>query len=159
MTEMMDEYREWAERNTATCRWSGARQRWEAEISPGVSAEACGHESHAVTRLDGRDVLRAVADATDDEHREFEPGKFECSACKTFPETPVDTVDPVDHPPHYTSHPSGIECIQITEHMGFNLGNALKYIWRCDLKENSIKDLEKARWYVDREIARRKAGQ
>ena len=42
------------------------------------------------------------------------------------------TDDVVNHPSHYTGHPSGIECIQITEHMGFNLGNALKYIWRCD---------------------------
>ena len=65
--------------------------------------------------------------------------------------------DPVAHPPHYTSHPSGIECIQVTEHMGFNLGNALKYIWRCDLKQDAIEDLKKARWYIDREIAKREA--
>lgn len=66
--------------------------------------------------------------------------------------------DPVNHPPHYTAHPSGVECIQVTEHMGFNLGNAVKYIWRADLKGNAIEDLEKAAWYVQREIARRKAG-
>lgn len=65
--------------------------------------------------------------------------------------------DPVSHPKHYTSHPSGVECIQITEHMGFNLGNAVKYIWRADLKADAIQDLEKARWYLDREIAKRKA--
>jgi hypothetical protein len=64
-------------------------------------------------------------------------------------------VDPVNHPSHYTGHPSGIECIQITEHMGFNLGNALKYIWRCDLKHDAIEDLKKARWYIDRELAKR----
>lgn len=64
--------------------------------------------------------------------------------------------DPVNHPPHYTSHPSGIECIQITEHMGFNLGNALKYIWRANLKNNAIEDLEKAVWYIQRELAKRK---
>jgi hypothetical protein len=63
--------------------------------------------------------------------------------------------DPVNHPKHYTDHPSGIECIQITEHMGFNLGNALKYIWRCDLKKDAVEDLRKARWYIDREIAKR----
>lgn len=63
--------------------------------------------------------------------------------------------DPVNHPKHYTDHPSGIECIQITEHMGFNLGNALKYIWRCDLKWDSVEDLRKARWYIDREIQKR----
>jgi hypothetical protein len=63
--------------------------------------------------------------------------------------------DPVNRPKHYTSHPSGIDCIQITEHMGFNLGNALKYIWRCDLKKDAVEDLRKARWYIDREIAKR----
>ena len=63
----------------------------------------------------------------------------------------------VNHPPHYTQHPSGVECIQITEHMGFNLGNALKYIWRADLKGSAIEDLEKAQWYLARELAKRKA--
>lgn len=65
----------------------------------------------------------------------------------------------VNHPKHYTSHPSGVECIQVTEHMNFNLGNATKYIWRADLKhdDGGIIDLEKAEFYVKREIARRKA--
>ena len=63
--------------------------------------------------------------------------------------------DPVSHPSHYTSHPSGVECIQIAEHMGFNLGNALKYIWRSDLKNNAIEDLKKAAWYIQREIEKR----
>lgn len=44
------------------------------------------------------------------------------------------TVDNVNSPRHYTSHPSGIECIQITEHYGFNVGNAIKYLWRNGLK-------------------------
>ena len=65
------------------------------------------------------------------------------------------THDPVNHPAHYTSHPSGVECIQITKHMGFCLGNAMKYIWRADLKAGAIEDLRKARWYVEREIAKR----
>ena len=64
-------------------------------------------------------------------------------------------VDVVSQPPHYTKHPSGIECIQVTEHMGFNLGNAIKYIWRCDLKQDAIEDLKKAKWYIDREIDKR----
>ena len=65
-------------------------------------------------------------------------------------------VDMVNHPPHYTGHPSGVECIQITEHMNFNLGNAFKYIWRADLKhDNALVDLEKAKFYLDREIQRR----
>ena len=61
--------------------------------------------------------------------------------------------DMVNHPPHYTSHPSGVECIQITEHMNFNLGNAVKYIWRHEGK-GGIKDLRKAAWYINREIER-----
>ncbi len=63
--------------------------------------------------------------------------------------------DPVNHPKHYTSHPSGVECIQITEHMGFNLGNALKYVWRADLKDNAIEDMRKAIFYLNREVAKR----
>jgi hypothetical protein len=65
--------------------------------------------------------------------------------------------DPVNHPPHYTQHPSGVECIQITEHMNFCIGNAVKYIWRAGLKhDDAIEDLEKAVWYLRREIERRK---
>ena len=63
--------------------------------------------------------------------------------------------DNVNHPSHYTSHPSGVEVIEITEHMNFCLGNAVKYILRCDLKGKPIEDLRKARWYIDREINRR----
>ena len=58
------------------------------------------------------------------------------------------------NPPHYQAHPSGVECIQITEHMNFCLGNAIKYIWRAGLKNNAIEDLKKARWYIDRELER-----
>lgn len=61
----------------------------------------------------------------------------------------------VDHPKHYNAHPSGVECIDVVEHMGFNLGNAIKYIWRADLKENTEVDLRKAIWYIDRELQRR----
>ena len=67
--------------------------------------------------------------------------------------------DVVNRPPHYTEHPSGIECIQVTEHMGFNLGNAIKYIWRCDLKKDAIEDLKKAKWYIEREIKKREGQQ
>lgn len=64
--------------------------------------------------------------------------------------------NPVDHPSHYTAHASGVECITITEHMSFCLGNAMKYIWRADEKGNAIEDLEKAKWYIDREIKKRR---
>ena len=61
--------------------------------------------------------------------------------------------DPIN-PKHYRKHPSGVECIEITEHMNFNLGNAVKYIWRAGLKGDAIEDLEKAAWYLAREIVR-----
>lgn len=67
--------------------------------------------------------------------------------------------DPVNHPSHYTSHPSGVEVIQITEHMNFNLGNAIKYILRAEYKGKQIQDLEKAAWYVNREIQRLQSSQ
>lgn len=60
--------------------------------------------------------------------------------------------DMVDQPSHYTSHPSGIECIEITKHMDFLLGNALKYIWRSELKDDMVQDLKKANWYLNKKI-------
>ena len=64
------------------------------------------------------------------------------------------TNDPVNHPTHYTQNPSGVECIQITEHFNFCIGNALKYLWRSGEKGNYVQDLEKAKWYIQREIDR-----
>lgn len=61
--------------------------------------------------------------------------------------------DMINHPPHYISHPSGVECITITEHYNFNVGNAIKYLWRANEKAG-IEDLKKAQWYVAREIKR-----
>ena len=59
--------------------------------------------------------------------------------------------DSVNHPKHYTDHPSGVECITIVEHMGFSVGNAIKYIWRTDHK-GGAEDLRKAIWYLNRAI-------
>jgi hypothetical protein len=69
--------------------------------------------------------------------------------------------DKVNHPSHYTSHPSGVECIQITRHHDFCIGNAIKYLWRAGLKadadmtqkEKTIEDLKKAIWYINEEIS------
>lgn len=59
----------------------------------------------------------------------------------------------VNHPPHYTGHPSGVEAIQICEQLGFNLGNAFKYLFRRNTKHATpTEDLKKALWYVEREI-------
>jgi hypothetical protein len=71
-----------------------------------------------------------------------------------------DKLDLVNNPPHYRKHPSGVECIQITRHMCFNLGNAIKYIWRCDEKTpDPIFDLRKAIFYLEDEIKLRQERQ
>jgi hypothetical protein len=62
--------------------------------------------------------------------------------------------DPVSNPDHYTWHPSGVEQIVISEHMPYNLGTAIKYIWRCHHKGKTIEDLQKAKWLIEREIKR-----
>ena len=73
-------------------------------------------------------------------------------------ETP--TKEAVNHPSHYNAHPSGVECITIAEHYNFNVGNAIKYLWRAGLKEDSsldsaekeLEDVKKALWYVQRHL-------
>jgi hypothetical protein len=62
----------------------------------------------------------------------------------------------VNHPEHYNSHPKGIECIDVIEDIPhFNIANAIKYLWRAGLKtEDPLEDLEKALWYINREISR-----
>lgn len=60
----------------------------------------------------------------------------------------------VNHPAHYNDPGLAIECIEVAEHFSFCRGNAIKYLWRAGLKGDAIEDLYKARWYVDREIAR-----
>lgn len=70
--------------------------------------------------------------------------------------------DMVNHPPHYTSDPSGVECITITRHRNFNVGNAIKYLWRNGLKDDptmggrakQIEDLRKAVFYIEDEVKR-----
>ena len=73
-----------------------------------------------------------------------------------------DKFDPIHRPFHYNSSKAKcekcghqIQCIDITRHMGSNLANVLKYIWRCDLKDADVEDLEKARWYLNDEIKKR----
>lgn len=68
--------------------------------------------------------------------------------------------DPVNHPRHYTSHPSGVECIDVVRHFTFNVGNVIKYCWRAGLKQSAtqtqlqkhLEDLKKAKWYIEDEI-------
>lgn len=72
-------------------------------------------------------------------------------------------IDPggVNHPRHYNVDPSGVECIDIVRHRNFNVGNAIKYLWRAGLKDEKddvrigqIKDLKKAIFYINDEIQR-----
>jgi hypothetical protein len=62
----------------------------------------------------------------------------------------------VDHPKHYNSHPSGVECIQVVEHMDFVIGNIVKYAWRAGLKDGTsrMEDLKKCLWYAQRAVQR-----
>jgi hypothetical protein len=78
-----------------------------------------------------------------------------CAAAKNVPIHKPSGNDLVNHPKHYTNHPSGIECIEVTRHMGFNTGNAIKYLWRADEKGAAIQDLRKAIWYIEDEIKKR----
>ena len=65
------------------------------------------------------------------------------------------TNNPVDHPSHYTTHPSGIEAIEVCGRMGFCTGNAFKYVFRFKNKWSPLEDLKKAIWYIDREAFQR----
>ena len=67
------------------------------------------------------------------------------------------THDPVNRPAHYTAHRSGVECIEISEHLCANLAQALQYVWRAPYKGRMQEDLAKARWFIVRECARRQA--
>ncbi len=78
-----------------------------------------------------------------------------------FSDLPVDEIeDVVNHPAHYTSDPSGVECITVTRHRNFNIGNAMKYLWRAGLKDadTHTEDLRKAIWYINDEIERLEGG-
>ena len=99
----------------------------------------------------------------DCKHEDRQYGPAPCTACSdaveyrkraVTTETEPPPSDPVSHPSHYTSHPSGVEAIQITECFNFNRGNAIKYIWRSEHKGKEIEDLKKAVFYLEREIAR-----
>lgn len=64
--------------------------------------------------------------------------------------------DPVNHPSHYTSDPSGVECIEVSRYLNFNVGNAFKYVFRAgdklltwqDKTMAEVEDLEKALFYI-----------
>jgi hypothetical protein len=76
-----------------------------------------------------------------------------CDTCYASENREAKLGEAVDHPKHYNQI-KGVECIDVVEQMNFNLGNSLKYIWRCEDKGNKIQDIEKAIWYLQREIER-----
>lgn len=89
-----------------------------------------------------------------------EDGTWTCGRCQKFDPLGIgaNEFDPIEHPSHYTSHPSGIECITITQHHNFCIGSAIKYLWRCGLKDNVPveQDLRKAIQYINFELERLK---
>lgn len=97
-----------------------------------------------------------TADRTAREERMLEEYKN-----PVFPRGILKPYDPVNNPPHYNQSEAKcecgrrIECIDVTRHMNFNVGNAIKYLWRCDLKNSPVEDLRKAIWYINDEIKQR----
>lgn len=85
--------------------------------------------------------------------RKSDPNPFEVKSPEAV--AVAVAVDDVNQPAHYTSHPSGTECLDIVRHFNFNIGNVIKYCWRAGLKTpDPLKDLKKARFYIDDEIKR-----
>lgn len=108
--------------------------------------------------------MQSEIEDDDDDDTDLTPDPEEMrSAIPENTDFPSDREDDnVNHPKHYTSHPSGVECADIAEHHDFCVGNAIKYLWRAGLKqdadktalEKEIEDLKKAKWYIDRKINR-----
>lgn len=128
------------------------------EWADGVCVCEHGAELHKFKLLPREEVLKQHKEKTETytptEPTQDEVRRMEQSMNRNITNPIQPTHDPVNHPKHYTGHPSGIECIQVTEHMNFCLGNAMKYIWRAGEKGSKVEDLKKARWYIDREIQR-----
>ena len=85
--------------------------------------------------------------------KELDPTETREDRCIEF----VENVDSVSHPSYYTDGWSnGAEVIDLAEHLSFCAGNVVKYVCRAGRKDpdKHVEDLEKARWYLDREIAR-----
>jgi hypothetical protein len=118
----------------------------EDEVSSLVGVRGFRNASPSVRRALPRVDLNPTEPRIQDNPEMAEPPRPEDA-----PEAPAG--DPIN-PPHYRSHPSGIECIEITRHMNFNVGNAIKYLWRYMDKGDPIENLKKAQWYIDDEIRR-----
>jgi hypothetical protein len=113
---------------------------------PKVAAEELGIAITAI--YSARSSMRKKISITS----KINPRKRRMEVAKATPEFGASNVDLVNHPPHYTA--GGVETIDFIEakNLNYNLGNAVKYITRADHKGNRVQDLEKARWYIEREI-------
>lgn len=111
-------------------------------------------QSMIFARFSGKEVVEYATCCIDEIHDELAWWRTESvDLPEADTKLPVAQPDPVN-PQHYRYHPSGIECIQVAEHMSYCLGNAIKYLWRAGKKGDAVEDLKKAAWYVNREIER-----
>jgi len=101
-------------------------------------------------RMDGNDAVYVIGILRQDGTKE--PYGQAAPASSRENEMRDELNETVNHPPHYATHPSGVEAVDIAEHLSFNLGNALKYVWRAKKKGKEEEDLEKALWYLEREV-------
>jgi hypothetical protein len=125
-----------------------------------VLTELQFHDVLAEARKDGAEAERMKQKWREDNKEIAEIWSPAKQASRPYEEAPyagqgssTNTADAIN-PAHYRHHPSGIECIVVTEHFNFNRGNAIKYIWRADEKGSPLENLRKAQWYLNREISR-----
>jgi Protein of unknwon function (DUF3310) len=78
----------------------------------------------------------------------------EASLKELAPAAGLEQSDPVHHPSHYTANPSSDALHDVVEHLPFNVGNAIKYLWRAGSKGDAVEDLRKSVWCIEREIQR-----
>lgn len=112
-------------------------------------------DTQTTLRRPFQEILAAADQGLEDEARNPRPQAVEAPTYAPAPTRPTPTpAEDAINPAHYRKHPSGIECIEVTRHMNFNVGNAVKYIWRHMDKGDPIENLKKAQWYLDDEIRR-----
>lgn len=131
-------------------------RNWTCDACLPVGLSMPSTKEHAVANLVCRKCLLGVNLIFIGPHAEsrmaVRRNHFVCHICQEKKSDGSESS--VDHPPHYTDHPSGIECIDVVRHMNFNIGNAIKYLWRHGKKEKhkTIEDLQKAIFYIKDEI-------
>lgn len=122
------------------------------EIAPNAEANP---DVYAPARTRASDISAQSGDDNRIDRRSAAPGPKEpiSDVHESGTASPAPGEDAIN-PAHYRKHPSGIECIEVTRYMNFNVGNAIKYLWRYMDKGDPIENLQKAQWYIDDEIRR-----